>query len=58
MHRSDGSPAVRTGNLSAYLLDAVEQAYHEAVQSVSILNETQQCQKRQSYESFGTFVGI
>ena len=40
------------------LLDAVEQAYHEAVQSVSILNDTQQCQKRQSYESFGTFVGI
>jgi hypothetical protein len=27
---------VRTGNLSAYLLVAVEQAYQEAVQSVSI----------------------
>jgi hypothetical protein len=39
-------------------LRAVEQAYQEAVQSVSILNDTQQCQKRQSYESFGTFVGI
>jgi hypothetical protein len=36
-------------------LDAVEQAYQEAVQSVSILNDTQQCQKSQSHESFGTF---
>ena len=58
MHRSNSSPVVRTGNLSVYLLDAVEQAYQEAVQSVSILNDTQQCQKRQSYESFGTFIGI
>jgi hypothetical protein len=58
MHRSDGSPAVRTGNLSASLLDAIEEAYQEAVQSVSILNDIQQCQNSQSYESFGTFVGI
>jgi uncharacterized protein YutE (UPF0331/DUF86 family) len=43
---------------SVSILDAVEQAYQEAVQSVSILIDTQQCQKRQSYESFGTFVGI
>ena len=45
-------------SVSILTLDAVEQAYQEAVQSVSILNDTQQCQKRQSYESFGTFVGI
>ncbi len=36
----NGSPAVRTGNLQAYLLDAVEQAYQEAVQSVSILKRS------------------
>jgi hypothetical protein len=45
-------------SVSILTLDAVEQAYQKAVQSVSILNDTQQCQKSQSYESFGTFVGI
>jgi hypothetical protein len=45
-------------SVSILTLDAAEQAYQGAVQSVSILNDTQQCQKRQSCENFGTFVGI
>jgi hypothetical protein len=38
-------------SVSILTLDAVGQAYQQAVQSVSILNDTQQCQKSQSYES-------